>query len=250
MAQKTDTPWVRIAQSMPNHPKIMPLSDKAFRTLVEMICYSAQYELDGKLPAGLAERLWNMDALDELMTNSSTAPSLAKQDSMYVIHGYEDMQETSNEIAAKREILRENGRKGGRPTGKPKPNDNQAGFATQNQNKSRRRKRRRSRRRKRNTLPPNPPQGGNMCDRPRLHRLLQRVPPARRTQRRRTRIQKSRKDSQPANDHRRGTPPSSRPQPAGKTVHSPPGYMAQPRPVGRRTTTGTSRRARHVQSAH
>lgn len=133
MAQKTDTPWVRIAQSMPNHPKIMPLSDKAFRTLIEMICYSAQYELDGKLPAGLAERLWNMDALEELMTNSSAAPSLAKRDSMYVIHGYEDMQETSNEIAAKREILRENGRKGGRPTAKPKPNDNQAGFDSENQ---------------------------------------------------------------------------------------------------------------------
>ncbi|MDU6662576.1 MAG: hypothetical protein E6474_09775 [Actinomyces sp.] len=124
MAQKTDTPWVRIAQSMPHHPKIAPLSDTAFRTLVEMICYSAQYELDGKVPANLARRMWTQEALEELASNDQAAPSLTLDGDMYLIHGYTDMQETRAEITARREASRVNGRKGGRPKTQKKPKTN------------------------------------------------------------------------------------------------------------------------------
>lgn len=124
MAQKTDTPWVRIAQSMPNHPKIAPLSDKAFRALMEMICYSAQYELDGMVPVNLARRMWAEEALEELTSNDPAAPSLTVDGDMYLIHGYTDMQETRADNEARREASRVNGRKGGRPKTqkKPKPN--------------------------------------------------------------------------------------------------------------------------------
>lgn len=113
MAQKEITPWVRIAQSMPNHPKIAPLTDKAFRALIEMICYSAQYDLDGEVPVGLANRLWSEDVLTELASNDGDAPSISERDGVYVIHGYADMQETRAQRERKREMLRENGRKGG-----------------------------------------------------------------------------------------------------------------------------------------
>ena len=113
MAQKEITPWVRIAQSMPNHPKIAPLTDKAFRALIEMICYSAQYDLDGEVPVGLANRVWSEDVLTELTSNDGDAPSISERDGVYVIHGYADMQETRAQRERKREMLRENGRKGG-----------------------------------------------------------------------------------------------------------------------------------------
>lgn len=113
MAQKEITPWVRIAQSMPNHPKIAPLTDKAFRALIEMICYSAQYDLDGEVPVGLANRLWGEDVLTELASNDGDAPSVSERGGVYVIHGYADMQETREQRDRKRETMRELGRKGG-----------------------------------------------------------------------------------------------------------------------------------------
>lgn len=124
MALKEITPWVRIAQSMPNHPKIAPLTDKAFRALVEMICYSAQYELDGMVPVNLARRMWAEEVLEELTSNDPAAPSLTVDGDMYLIHGYTDMQETRADNEARREASRVNGRKGGRPKTQKKPRPN------------------------------------------------------------------------------------------------------------------------------
>lgn len=47
-------PWVKIDEHMPDHPKVIALSDKAFRLYVTSICYSSANKTDGEiLPAAL-----------------------------------------------------------------------------------------------------------------------------------------------------------------------------------------------------
>src|SRR6266511_2429023 len=41
--------WVRIDDNMPDHPKIIGLSDKAFRAYVKGLCHAARFLTDGKL---------------------------------------------------------------------------------------------------------------------------------------------------------------------------------------------------------
>jgi hypothetical protein len=43
--------WVRLDDKFYQHPKVMGLSDKAYRCHVNGLCFSAQYDLDGEIPA-------------------------------------------------------------------------------------------------------------------------------------------------------------------------------------------------------
>ena len=42
--------WVRVAHAMPHHPKVVGLSDRAFRFHVTYICYCGEYLTDGLVP--------------------------------------------------------------------------------------------------------------------------------------------------------------------------------------------------------
>jgi len=42
--------WVRVDDDMPDSPKIVPLSDAAFRAYVTSICYSSRNLTDGFIP--------------------------------------------------------------------------------------------------------------------------------------------------------------------------------------------------------
>lgn len=106
--------FARLSLDYADHPKIAVLSDEAFRTHVEMILYSRKYMTDGQIAKQIAKR-WPQQALNELLANDSEAPSLLELDSGdYLLHGFADMQETKQEIEAKRQVRAEAGRKGGR----------------------------------------------------------------------------------------------------------------------------------------
>ena len=49
--------WIKIDDTLPNNPKILPLSDKAFRLYIEGLCYANQYLTDGFLPEAIVQRL-------------------------------------------------------------------------------------------------------------------------------------------------------------------------------------------------
>lgn len=124
---KKSTLFARLALDYADHPKIMALSDAAFRAHVTFILYCRKYETDGIIKNPIANRLalqWDTDVLSELQNNDDDAPSLQKLDNGdFYLTGYEDMQETKEEIDARRRQNAENGRKGGRPKGstnKPK----------------------------------------------------------------------------------------------------------------------------------
>lgn len=100
----------RFTLDFADSPKIAPLSDAAFRTLVEMTLHSRRMLDDGFVDARIAARKWKRKAIDELLTNDAVNPSLSVVDGGYQIHDFEEHQQTREDIEAKRSA----GSKGGR----------------------------------------------------------------------------------------------------------------------------------------
>lgn len=118
-ADKDRRLFIRLDLDYADHPKIIGLSDAAFRAHITMMLYSRKYETDGILKKPIANRLgsqWDTDVLTELQENDSESPSLIlRADGDYELHGFADMQETRAEIRARTERNRQNGARGGRP---------------------------------------------------------------------------------------------------------------------------------------
>jgi hypothetical protein len=105
--------YARFTLGFPDHPKILILSDKAFRCLVEAILWSREQEKDGFLARRLALAKWSLEALQELCTNDDENPSLVEREEGWYIHDYAEQQETKADVEARRERNRINGQKGG-----------------------------------------------------------------------------------------------------------------------------------------
>jgi hypothetical protein len=45
--------WVKIDDKFPHHPKVLMLSDRAFRAFIVGLCYAAEYLTDGFVPSGI-----------------------------------------------------------------------------------------------------------------------------------------------------------------------------------------------------
>ena len=58
--------WIKIDDTLPNNPKILPLSDGAFRLYIEGLCYANQYLTDGFLTEAVLRRLDSGDYRKEL----------------------------------------------------------------------------------------------------------------------------------------------------------------------------------------
>lgn len=113
----------RLYMTFPNdfaeHPKIMLLSDAAFRAFVEMNGYSRMQDLDGRIPVRVARAKWKQRALKELESNHPERPTLMIIGEDYVIRDYEKHQQTRAEREARQERNAANGRLGGRPRKNP-----------------------------------------------------------------------------------------------------------------------------------
>lgn len=110
--------FAKFALDFPDSRKILPLSDSAFRCLVEAIIWSRKEESDGWLARRLAVAKWSLTDLHELSTNDAENPSLIEHEEGWQIHGFADLQDTKAEIDARRERNRIAGRKGGLANGK------------------------------------------------------------------------------------------------------------------------------------
>lgn len=110
---KDDRIWGKFAVDMPDNPKILPLSDAAFRCLIEATLYSRRMQSDGFLASRLAVAKWSLAVLQELCTNDPAKPSLIEVDGGYLIHDYAEFQEMRAEIEARRERNRAAGSRGG-----------------------------------------------------------------------------------------------------------------------------------------
>ena len=135
MTKRSDL-FARISLDYMDHPKIAVLSGDAIALHLSLILWSRKYETDGRIPARIAmqhaarfssdslgdspshrqadAKPWPETPLEELAQNDPDEPSLRREpNGDYIIHGYDEMQETSREIAERRARNRENGRRGG-----------------------------------------------------------------------------------------------------------------------------------------
>lgn len=119
MTNKKPTLFAKLALDYADHPKIMMLSDAAFRAHITFILYCRRYMTDGIIRNPVANRLalqWDTDVLHELQNNDEDTPSLQQlENGDYYLSGYAEMQETRDDIEARRQRNSRNGAKGGRP---------------------------------------------------------------------------------------------------------------------------------------
>lgn len=101
--------YARFAINMDEHPKILTLSDAAFRALFESTFYSRRQLTDGFIDARVAISKWGDDVAKELSSNDPVKPSWRIVDGGYQIHDFEEHQVTTADIQAKREAGRAGG---------------------------------------------------------------------------------------------------------------------------------------------
>ena len=98
--------------------KILPLSDAAFRCLVEATLWSRKQMSDGLLASRYALAKWGADVLAELATNDPENPSLIEVEEGWVIRDFAEHQDTRAEIEARSERNKAAGRRGGQAKAK------------------------------------------------------------------------------------------------------------------------------------
>jgi len=87
MAKKSRT-FVKILDEFPDHPKVVGLSDPAFRAYIEALCYCSRYLTDGAIPEPAARRFAAPKAISELVG----AGLLDRHSGAVHIHDYLDHQ--------------------------------------------------------------------------------------------------------------------------------------------------------------
>lgn len=92
----------RFTLDFADSPKIAPLSDAAFRALVEMTLHSRRMLDDGFVDERIALRKWKKKAIEELCTNDTVSPSVFKVDGGFRIHDFDEHQQTRADIEKKR----------------------------------------------------------------------------------------------------------------------------------------------------
>jgi len=91
--------FVRLDQGYDEHPKVMPLSDSAFRAHVESMCWASRNEGKWRIPKPLASKKWRPKVLRELIE----ARLFDDAGDYYEVHDYLDFNRSAEEIAAYRE---------------------------------------------------------------------------------------------------------------------------------------------------
>lgn len=100
-----DRTYIRLHDGMPDHPKVVGLSDRAFRLYVESLCWCSRHLTDGVVPIAAMKRMggWTPATVKELgearlIERGETAD--------WHIHDYTQHQRTADEVADFRESKR------------------------------------------------------------------------------------------------------------------------------------------------
>jgi hypothetical protein len=95
--------YARFDIGMDENPKILMLSDAAFRALIESTLYCRRQLTDGFIDDRLVSKRWSIGVVEELSGNDPSRPSWIKVDGGYQIHDFAEHQVTAADIKAKRE---------------------------------------------------------------------------------------------------------------------------------------------------
>lgn len=102
--------WIKVQTTIVDNPKIIGLSDKAFRAFIEMMIYSQHHLSDGFIDGRVARSKWGQEVIDELMSNDKTNPSLIAVDDGYELYNYTKYQTSAQKV----EEIRERAKKAGK----------------------------------------------------------------------------------------------------------------------------------------
>jgi hypothetical protein len=94
--------WVKIDDTFPDHPRVVGLTDAAFRTHVAGLCYSARYLTDGSIPTSALRSIGTRKAATEL----EEAGIWARSDHGWLIRDYLDYNPSRADVEDKREAAR------------------------------------------------------------------------------------------------------------------------------------------------
>lgn len=99
--------WIKIDDSFPDHPKVVGLSDQAFRTHISGLCYCGRYLTDGFIPMQIAARFVDedMSTIAELVRAELWREDITNNG--FVIHDYLAHQTSKAQVEHKREALRQ-----------------------------------------------------------------------------------------------------------------------------------------------
>lgn len=131
MAKTDDRLFAPFPIEMDEHPKIIGLSDPAFRAVFEAVFYSRRMLSDGFLDERVVLKRWGQAVADELATNDPERPSWIRVDHGWRIHDFEKHHPLRADVEEKRAttsaVRSESGRKGAAKRwqnhGKPVAND-------------------------------------------------------------------------------------------------------------------------------
>lgn len=107
---KSKKPYITVTNEMPEHPKTMELSDKAFRKLITMWCWCNQNKTDGKVPKGYLSEKIPAKVRKELVTHGW----LEEVDGEWHAHDYLDHQKSKDEIEQLTKDKEASGSRGGK----------------------------------------------------------------------------------------------------------------------------------------
>ena len=98
--------WIRLDDNFPDHPKVIGLSDKAFRVHLQGLCYGGQYLTDGFIPMFVAAKFAdnNMSVLAELTNAKLWVEKMPNNG--FQIHDFLVFQSSKESIETRKEQLR------------------------------------------------------------------------------------------------------------------------------------------------
>src|ERR1039458_5603058 len=98
--------YIRLHDGMPDHPKVVGLSDAAFRLYVESLCWCSRHLTDGAVTVPAMKRMggWSPEAAKELAGADLFEPDGVTGN--WLVHDYIEHQRTSDEVAEFRESKR------------------------------------------------------------------------------------------------------------------------------------------------
>lgn len=104
--------WVRLDDNFADHPKVIALSDSAFRTYIVSLCYSNRQLTDGYIPLAVYDRIGKKgDGADLVDADlwEVVAGNVISEDLItgYQIRSYDEYQPTRDKVEEKREQAKE-----------------------------------------------------------------------------------------------------------------------------------------------
>lgn len=110
---KDDRLFAPFPIEMDEHPKIIGLSDAAFRAVFEATFYSRRMLSDGFLDERIVLRKWGQAVADELSSNDPERPSWIRVERGWRIHDFDKHHPLRAEIEAKRREISDRRREAG-----------------------------------------------------------------------------------------------------------------------------------------